>query len=126
MMPTLSSNHNHQLDRLLEFLNESCSLGFSNYRRALVSQRVQHRLKALQCRSIDEYMNVLKSRPGESQQLYESMVVRVTDFFRDPEEWSVIRHDIVPSLLEKARPDMPVRVWCAGCSSGQEAYSMAI
>lgn len=72
------------------------------------------------------YFRVLKIRPEEVRKLQDDILINVTRFFRDPELWESIHETVVSTLFQDRTPDRPIRVWCAGCSTGEEAYSLAI
>jgi two-component system CheB/CheR fusion protein len=76
--------------------------------------------------TFDEYLDVLQASSDEFAALFNTILINVTAFFRDPEAWQSIRDEVIPQLLAEQGPDDPVRVWSAGCASGQEAYTLAI
>ena len=75
---------------------------------------------------IDDYVTALQEKPEEQQALYEDFLIRVTSFFRDPAAFEVLKSVVFPNLLQHRSPDSPIRIWVAGCSTGEEVYSLAI
>jgi two-component system CheB/CheR fusion protein len=112
-------------ERLLEFLKESRAFDFTGYKRPSLMRRVQHRMREVQAASFEEYQDILQLDPHEFTALFNTMLINVTSFFRDPDSWTALAEEILPELL-KSIDGAPVRVWSAGCSAGQEAYSVAM
>ena len=114
------------LEALLDFLKRGRGVDFTGYKRSSLDRRLRRRLDAVGCTSFGDYLDYLEVHPDEYEQLYESLLINVTEFFRDPAAWEYLREDVLPGLLEGKSAEEPVRVWSAGCSSGQEAYTVAI
>jgi two-component system, chemotaxis family, CheB/CheR fusion protein len=114
------------LDALLEFLRRMRGLDFSGYKRTSLERRLRRRMEAVECPSFSAYLDYLEVHPDEYEQLFDSLLINVTDFFRDPPAWTHLQESVLPALLQQKREDEPIRVWCAGCASGQEAYTAAI
>ncbi len=112
-------------ERLLVFLREARGFDFTGYKRPSLVRRVRHRMGELGIATFEEYQDVLSLRPDEFTTLFNTILINVTGFFRDPEAWTAMRDVVVPSLVD-ASDGAPVRIWSAGCASGQEAYSMAM
>jgi two-component system, chemotaxis family, CheB/CheR fusion protein len=112
-------------ERLLQFLRDSRSFDFTGYKRPSLMRRVRHRMREIGVETFDDYQDVLQLEPREFTALFNTILINVTSFFRDPDAWDHLRSDIVPQLME-ATNGAPLRVWSAGCSAGQEAYSIAM
>jgi two-component system CheB/CheR fusion protein len=84
------------------------------------------RMVLLRMETLAGYHRLLQSRPDEIHALKEDILINVTRFFRDPEFWDALKTQVLPGLLQDRSPNKPVRIWCAGCSTGEEAYSLAI
>jgi two-component system, chemotaxis family, CheB/CheR fusion protein len=112
-------------ERLLHFLRDSRSFDFTGYKRPSLMRRVRHRMREIGIESFDEYQDVLQLEPREFTALFNTILINVTSFFRDPDAWDYLRHEILPQLLEASNGG-PLRVWSAGCSAGQEAYTIAM
>ena len=113
-------------EALLEFLKRSRGFDFTGYKRTSLVRRFRRRMDAIGCTSFSDYMDHLEVHPEEYQQLFDMLLINVTDFFRDPPSWAHLRDEVLPTLLAAKEPDEAVRVWCAGCASGQEAYTAAM
>src|ERR1044071_9995546 len=83
-------------------------------------------MEAIECKSYGDYLDYLEVHPEEYEQLFDTLLINVTEFFRDPPAWDHLRDDVLPELLAAKDDSDPVRVWSAGCASGQEAYTVAI
>jgi two-component system, chemotaxis family, CheB/CheR fusion protein len=89
-------------------------------------RRVRHRMTHAGHESFEEYLDVLQASSDEFAALFNTILINVTAFYRDPDAWDYIASDVIPRLLAERGPDTPVRVWSAGCASGQEAYTLAM
>jgi two-component system CheB/CheR fusion protein len=113
-------------EALLDFLKRSRGFDFTGYKRTTLERRLQRRMEALECGSYGDYLDYLEVHPAEYEQLFDALLINVTEFFRDPPAWEHLRDDVLPGLLADKEPDEPIRVWSAGCASGEEAYTTAI
>ncbi|MGI3783935.1 MAG: CheR family methyltransferase [Janthinobacterium lividum] len=112
-------------ERLLQFLKESRSFDFTGYKRPSLVRRVRHRMHEIGLSSYEDYQDVLQMQPDEFTALFNTILINVTSFFRDPESWDYVRDVVLPELVESSSGG-PVRVWSAGSSAGQEAYTVAM
>jgi two-component system, chemotaxis family, CheB/CheR fusion protein len=112
-------------ERLLHFLRDSRSFDFTGYKRPSLMRRVRYRMREIGVESFDDYQDVLQLEPREFTALFNTILINVTSFFRDPDSWEHLRSEILPQVLE-ASNGAPLRVWSAGCSAGQEAYTIAM
>lgn len=103
-------------------------LDLAEYRDKCLKRRIDVRLRATGARSYVEYITVLKKDPTEYERLLDALTINVTDFFRDMSTYKVIEEMIIPELIaqKKSQRKRIIRIWSAGCASGQEPYSMAI
>lgn len=83
-------------------------------------------MQAVGIETISEYMDYLEVDPQEFIQLFNIILINVTSFFRDQSPWDYLQTDVIPSIVARKEPKQPIRVWSAGCASGQEAYTLAI
>src|SRR5215475_11613415 len=113
-------------EALLEFLKRTRGLDFTGYKRTSLERRFRRRMDAVGCSGFSDYLDYLEVHPDEYAQLFEVLLINVTEFFRDPPAWDHLRDDVLPALLEQKTDDEPLRVWSAGCASGQEAYTIAM
>jgi two-component system, chemotaxis family, CheB/CheR fusion protein len=114
------------LDVLLDYLKRTRGFDFSGYKRASLERRIAKRMQEVEIPSIPEYLDYLEVHPDEFAFLFNTILINVTGFFRDAPAWDFFTTDIVPRVLESVGDGGPVRVWCAGCASGEEPYTTAI
>ena len=114
------------LEGLLEFIRESRGFDFTGYKRTSLTRRINKRMADVGVTDYLDYRDLLETNTEEFTSLFNTILINVTSFFRDGEAWEFLQRDVVPSLLAEIEPDEEIRVWSAGCSSGEEAYSMAI
>jgi two-component system CheB/CheR fusion protein len=119
------SEHNPAFEALLQQLKEARSFDFTGYKRTTLMRRVQRRMQTLGIKEFDEYNDYLQVHQDEFTQLLDTILINVTSFFRDPDSWAYLASEIVPEVLAR-RPEGPIRIWSAGCASGEEAYSLAM
>ncbi|HZV50016.1 MAG TPA: CheR family methyltransferase [Candidatus Dormibacteraeota bacterium] len=113
-------------DQLLDYLRQARSVDFSAYKRSTLTRRVTRRLKMVGATSFTDYVDYLQVHPEEFARLFDTVLINVSSFFRDPPAWDYLRHQVVPAIIASKPEQEPIRVWCAGCASGQEAYSLAM
>lgn len=99
---------------------------FSNYKQATMLRRIERRLGLRELHSLPEYARFVREQPQEVHALMKDLLISVTNFFRDPESIEALNHKVIPKILESRNPDDPIRVWVAGCATGEEAYSIAM
>ncbi|HEV8615928.1 MAG TPA: CheR family methyltransferase [Methylomirabilota bacterium] len=112
--------------RLLDRLSAEHSFDFREYRVPSLARRVRTRMAQIHVDDFDRYAEYLGAHADEAPVLFDTILINVTGFFRDPEAWQALGREVVPSILADAKLDGTVRVWCAGCSTGEEAYSVAL
>jgi two-component system CheB/CheR fusion protein len=112
-------------ERLLTYIKETRSFDFTGYKRASLMRRVQHRMRSVNIESFDDYYDYLQVHPDEFTALFNTILINVTRFFRDEDAWQYLAATVLPELLGRI-DDEPVRVWSAGCATGEEAYSLAM
>src|SRR5579863_5168189 len=115
-----------ELAALFGVLRESTGVDFTNYKHSTLSRRIRRRMDMLKVESLKDHLLYIGKRPEEVDQLYRDLLINVTGFFREPQAFVGLRKHVYPHLFEGRKPDSPVRVWVAGCSTGEEAYSIAI
>lgn len=113
-------------EALLRYLRDSRGFDFTGYKRTSLMRRVRHRMEHAGYSSYEEYLDVLQASSDEFASLFNTILINVTAFFRDPEAWEFVRDEVIPRLLAERGPADPIRVWSAGCASGQEAYTLAM
>lgn len=116
----------NQLKKILQIIRNQTGYDFFNYKLNTIMRRTIKRIALSQIDSIDEYITFLKDNPTEVQNLYKEFLIGVTSFFRDKEVFNCVEKKAIPYLLQKCIDKKELRVWVCGCSTGEEAYSLAI
>jgi two-component system, chemotaxis family, CheB/CheR fusion protein len=114
------------LRKILQMLRTSSGVDFTLYKPNTIERRIKRRMMLQRFERLSPYINYLQSHPQELEALYLDLLINVTTFFRDPETFEFLKQKIFPQIARNAQPDMPVRIWVMGCSTGQEAYSLAM
>src|SRR5262249_24929650 len=117
---------NHHFEELLEYLRTSRSLDLTVYKRPTLRRRVARRMQQVDVESIAGYRDYLEVHPDEFSHLFNTILINVTSFFRDPDAWKVLAQEIIPNIVSSKNAGDPIRIWSAGCASGEEAFSLAI
>jgi len=111
---------------LLRFVRENRGFDYAAYKRPSLMRRFGRRLESLGIDSYEDYRHYLEAEPREYAELFNTILINVTSFFRDPAAWEALKSRIFPRIVESKSDKEPIRVWSAGCASGEEAYSAAI
>lgn len=114
------------LVQVFHFLKRDCNIDFANYKRGTIYRRVARRLALRNIDSIAAYLAVLEAEPEEIHSLCNDLLIRFTEFFRDPDVYQALLETALPRLVHVKGDDEPIRVWVPGCASGEEVYSIAI
>ena len=114
------------LRSLLEMLSESYNFDFREYKEASLTRRIRARLSQVHAADFGAYRAYLDLHPEEHVHLFNAILINVTGFFRDPEAWTTLAEQVMPRLVAEATDTRSIRIWSAGCSSGEEPYSLAI
>ncbi len=114
------------LEKIYVLLRSQTGNDFSLYKKSTIYRRIERRMGLHQIDSIRHYTRFLRENPREIDLLFKELLIGVTSFFRDPESWNLLRQDALPALLANAAPSGVMRAWVPGCSTGEEAYSLAM
>ena len=120
------SNINPEFEALLDYVKCSRSFDFTGYKRPSLMRRFNKRMQVLGIEGYTNYQDYLEVHPEEFSRLFNILLINVTSFFRDRPTWDYISSDIVPRILAQKELNEPIRIWSAGCASGEEAYTLAI
>jgi hypothetical protein len=120
------SSDDERTEQLLDYLKSIRGFDFTAYKRSSLIRRIQKRLQVVNSGSYEDYQTYLEKHPQEFGLLFNTILINVTSFFRDPEAWDFLSGQIVPRVLAAGRADSVVRVWSPGCASGEEAYTIAM
>lgn len=113
-------------NRIVELLGQHGGINFADYKPGTITRRLERRIAVCQLGSMEEYLTKLMEDPGEMLTLRRELLIPVTSFFRDNEAYEVLKRQVVDALLSSKQIDQGIRVWCAGVSTGEEAYSIAM
>ena len=119
-------NNATDLEVLLDYLKGTRGFDFTGYKRATLERRITKRLQSVGCNDFSDYLDYLEVHPDEFGQLFNTVLINVTSFFRDSSTWEYLAKSVVPRLIERRDEGAPIRVWSAGCASGEEAYTLAM
>ncbi|MFD7155589.1 CheR family methyltransferase [Kribbella sp. NPDC059898] len=114
------------LEQLLAFIRDARGFDFTGYKRSSLARRVRKRMADVGIAEYLDYRDLLEASAEEFDFLFNTILINVTSFFRDADSWTYLQREIVPELLKTVGSEEDIRVWSAGCSSGEEAYSLAI
>lgn len=121
------ASQDQAFEDLLEYLKASRAFDFTGYKRSSLMRRVTRRMQALpEVQNYAEYRDYLEVHPDEFVPLFNTILINVSDFFRDPSAWDYLAENVLPQLIKNKRPKEPIRVCSVGCAHGQEAYSIAM
>ncbi|NEV63777.1 chemotaxis protein CheB [Thiorhodococcus minor] len=114
------------LTKICLLLRDATRHDFSQYKQSTLVRRIERRMALQQIDRQHDYVRYLQREPGETQALFRDLLIGVTSFFRDPEAFAVLQAEVIPRLFAAKPAGSTLRVWVCGCSSGEEAYSIAI
>jgi two-component system CheB/CheR fusion protein len=115
-----------ELEALLAFVRDARGFDFTGYKRSSLARRIHRRMDDVGSTGYADYRDRLEADTEEFPALFNAILINVTRFLRDTESWAYLQREILPELIAARAPDEEIRVWSAGCSSGQEPYSLAI
>lgn len=115
-----------QLDKVLMLLRARTGHDFGQYKKSTLHRRIQRRLSLHKLKGIHEYVRFLRGNPGELDLLFKELLIGVTSFFRDAAVWARLKNKVLPALQASRPRGSVLRGWSAGCSTGEEAYSLAM
>ncbi|MEO6721019.1 MAG: CheR family methyltransferase [Ferruginibacter sp.] len=112
--------------RIITLLKIKKGVDFTHYKQTTIVRRIQRRVALNKCAGAQEYLELLRQNVKEQAELYADMIISVTDFFRDPRTFALLKDTVIPELFNSKNAYEPIRIWVAGCATGEEAYSIAI
>ncbi|MDX5422308.1 MAG: PAS domain-containing protein [Hymenobacteraceae bacterium] len=111
---------------ILELICTHTQTDFKNYKQATINRRIRKRMDHLKLKTMKVYLEHLRENPAEVKQLCQEFFINVTRFFRDKEAFDMLEEEVIPKILAEKEAGEPVKVWVVACSTGEEAYSLAI
>jgi len=120
--------------QILDKVHQHKNFDFTGYKESTLKRRIERRLRATRTASYQQYTEVLDADPNEYTKLIDNLTIQVTEFFRNPEAWQILREQVIPKIIEETKNNEimnesskpRLRIWCAGCATGEEVYSVAI
>jgi len=110
----MSAQRDPEFEDLLEFLRETRGFDYSEYKRPSLMRRFQKRMDEVNVSGYGDYRSYLEAEPREVAELFDTILINVTGFFRDPASWEFVASTVVPKVLEDAGDERPIRIWSAG------------
>lgn len=120
------SDADSEFEALLTHLKRTRGFDFTGYKRSSLKRRVQRRLQMINIESYGDYIDHLEVHPEEFGLLFDMVLINVTNFFRDMPAWEFLASNIIPRIIDSKKVGDTIRIWSAGCASGEEAYTIAI
>ncbi len=122
----IDSKSKSNLDKIIILLREQTGHDFSMYKKTTLFRRIERRKGVHQLDKIQHYVRYLQDNPKEIEILFKELLIGVTSFFRDPDVWEMLKEKILPDLFDRLPNGYVLRAWVTACSTGEEAYSLAI
>ena len=113
-------------ENLLQYLRNNRGFDFTGYKRSTLMRRVTKQMQYLNIETFANYQDYLEVHPDEFKALFNTILINVTAFFRDPLAWEYLAKEIIPNIIKNKQKNEQIRIWSAGCASGEEAYTLAI
>jgi two-component system CheB/CheR fusion protein len=121
-----SNDKDPNFENLLVYLRQNRGFDFTGYKRSTLMRRVSKRMQSLNIENFAEYLDYLEVDPDEFNHLFNTILINVTGFFRDASAWEYLAEQVLPNLVKNKKNGETIRIWSAGCASGEEAYTLAI
>lgn len=112
--------------KILLLLQQHFNIDFTHYKQKTIQRRIARRIAVTNEKNIEGYHTLVSTNKAELDALHKDLLIPVTSFFRDPSTYTVLKEEILPLIFKDKGPDNNIRIWSAGCSTGQEAYSLAM
>src|SRR5262245_47290678 len=125
-MAAESPGTDEEFEELLAFIKNTRGFDFTGYKRPSLHRRIEKRMQDAAVGTYGEYLSRLQEDEDEFAQLFDTILINVTGFFRDPASWEFMRAEVVPKIVAAKTGDSQIRIWSAGCATGEEAYSLAM
>ncbi|MEP0872078.1 ATP-binding protein [Trichocoleus desertorum AS-A10] len=129
-LPSLATEESPEskdaLATICALLRAGTGVDFSRYKPNTLGRRIQRRMLLYKLHQLEDYATYLQAHPNEVKALYEEILIHVTSFFRDPDAFELLKTQVFPTITQNKSTEFPIRIWVAGCSTGEEVYSIAI
>jgi len=120
------SSPDPKFEQLLEYVRDERGFDYTGYRRPTLMRRFEKRMQTVGAADWEAYRDYLGEHGEEFAELFNTILINVTGFFRDAETWEIVANEVIPRLLDERQDEAPLRVWSAGCASGEEPYTVAM
>lgn len=120
------ADNNPDLKTIFGLLHKETGVDFSHYKMPTIKRRLNHKMTQCGATNIKDYLKILNKQKGELHNLYDNLLINVTDFFRDVDAFAYLKTTFLPKLLKSKLPNETLRIWVPACSTGEEAYSIAM
>lgn len=117
---------NQEFEELLDYLKHNQRCNLTGYKRSTLMRRFNYRMRSIKIDSYQSYLQYLQTHSEEYLALVDEVLIDVTSFFRDREAWEYLAAEVIPQIIANKQPNEPIRLWSAGCASGQEIYTLLI
>jgi len=122
----IDSKNKNNIDKIIILLREQTGHDFSLYKKSTLFRRIERRKGVHQIDKIQDYVRLMQENPKETEILFKELLIGVTSFFRDPEVWIKLKDTVIPEMIAKLPDGYVMRAWVTGCSTGEEAYTLAM
>jgi two-component system, chemotaxis family, CheB/CheR fusion protein len=122
----LNDDQRAEFEALLDYIKRNRGFDFTGYKRPTLIRRISKRVAAVNLESFADYADYLEAQPDEFTALFDTILINVTSFFRDPESWEYLASSVIPQIVEEKAPGDGIRIWSTGCATGEEAYTIAM
>jgi two-component system CheB/CheR fusion protein len=124
--PEEASTDDKSFQTIFVLLQATTGVDFTHYKHTTLKRRILRRMVLYQIERLEEYIKFIQTHPAEVQALYEDVLINVTSFMRDSAAFDTLKSKVFPAIIKDKSPKIPIRIWVGGCSTGEEAYSIAI
>ncbi|OIP77372.1 MAG: hypothetical protein AUK48_04080 [Oscillatoriales cyanobacterium CG2_30_44_21] len=124
--PRIFTEDLETLPMIFALLHNAMGIDFSYYKQGTIKRRIARRMGLLNLQQLEAYGKYLQDNPAEVENLYHDILINVTSFFREPNSFVALKELVFPVICENKPSNVPIRIWVAGCSTGEEVYSIAI
>ena len=125
-VPAPAVTGENPVESIINLLRQRMTVDFTHYKQSTIQRRVLRRMALRNIKNPKDYLTLVRGDDSEVQALYQDLLIRVTQFFRDSEAFEALKEHVFPAVVDDRAPGSAVRIWVAGCSTGEEVYSLAI
>jgi len=122
----LAIDNGDDLNKIFLLLRNRTGNDFSQYKHSTIRRRIQRRMVLHKLDRLKDYLRYLHAHPSELDELFQDILINVTGFFRDPDTFDALKEKVLPAITQRCTENASIRIWVAGCSTGEEAYSIAM